>query len=125
MMLAFYAADPQELIALFATDINWDEESEETVFAQLSVHPVADFSFYLRIPEDLDSLCQQALHEHTSLIPPIFRDVLVEQVWNNGPGLTESLTTLADPVVRALADLNEQAMENAARKWVATFPCQE
>ncbi|HEU5374332.1 MAG TPA: hypothetical protein VFV38_02750, partial [Ktedonobacteraceae bacterium] len=84
MTLAFYSADANELVALFAAGADCDEQDEETFFAQLDTYPVADFSLHLSIPEDLDNLCQ-ALREHNPLIPLIFRDVLVEQVWDDGP----------------------------------------
>lgn len=39
--------------------------------------------------------------------------------------LSESLTVLSDQFVEQMAELNEHAMEKAARDWAATFPYQE
>jgi hypothetical protein len=123
MTVAFYSADPQELVALFAADLTAEEEHMESFVEQLSTYPVADFSLHLQF-EDLDCLCQMLKKQHP-LIPGAFRDLLVEQVWDDGPPMSESLTILADHFAEELAELNEQAMENAARDWAATFSSQE
>lgn len=49
----------------------------------------------------------------------------MEQVWNDGPTTIESLTTLAHVFAESLAELSEQAVEDVARAWAATFPYQE
>jgi hypothetical protein len=124
MTIEFYAADPQALVALFTGDLASEEENKEAFFEQVKAYPMADFSLHLQIPEDLDSLCQ-FLHKHNPLIPSVFREVLVEQIWDDGPLLTESLTVLSDQFVERLAELDEHAMEKTARDWAATFPYQE
>jgi hypothetical protein len=122
--IEFYSANPQALVALFAADLASEEENGETFFDQLKVYPVADFSLHLQIPEDLDSLCQ-SLNKHSPFIPSVFREVLIEQIWDDGPVPTESLTVLSDQFAELLAELNEHVMENAARGWAATFSYQE
>ena len=123
MTIEFYSADPQALVALFAADLASEEEDMDAFFEQLKAYPVADFSLHLQ-REDLDSLCQ-SLQKHNPRIPSVFREVLVEQIWDDGPAVTESLTILADHFAQVVAELNEQAMEHATRDWAATFTYQE
>ncbi len=120
----FYSADPQQLVALFVADLASEDDNGEAFFEQVKAYPVADFSFHLQIPEDLDSLCQ-SLRKQNPLIPSVFRDLLVEQIWDDGPAITESLTVLADHFALMIAELNEHEMESAARDWAATYPYQE
>lgn len=91
----FYSAEPHTLVTLFATEVD-GEESDERFFEQVKTCPT-----------------------------PIFRDVLAEQIWDDEPSVTESLTTLADAFAESLAELSEQAVEDVARAWAATFPYQE
>ncbi len=67
----------------------------------------------------------QSLQMQNSHIPPVFRTILVEQIWDDGPAVTESLSLLADDFAQIIAGLNEHEIENAARDWAATFPYQE
>jgi hypothetical protein len=123
MTVEFYSADPQALVALFGADLALEEEEEDTFFEQLKAYPVADFSLHLQM-EDLDRLCQSLSKQH-SLIPPVFRDSLIEQVWDDGPVITESLTLLSGHFAMTVAELSENAIENAARDWTAPFSLQE
>ena len=123
MTVEFYSADPQALVALFAADLASEGENVDAFLEQLKAYPVADFSLHLQM-EDLDSLCQ-SLRKQNPRIPSVFREVLVEQIWEDGPVITESLTVLADYFARIVAELNEHEMENAARDWAAAFPYRE
>lgn len=123
MTIEFYSADPQALVALFAADLASEEEDMDAFFEQLKAYPVADFSLHLQ-REDLDTLCQ-CLRQHNPRISSVFREVLVEQIWEDGPVVTESLTILADHFAQMVAALHEQALEHAARDWAATFTYQE
>lgn len=123
MTIEFYSADPQALVALFAADLASEEEQMDAFFEQLKAFPVADFSLHLQ-REDLDRLCQSLRKDHPRL-PSVFRELLVEQIWDDGPAVTESLTILADHFVQVITELHEQAMEHAARDWAATFASQE
>lgn len=115
--------EPQELVALFAADLAMNEEDEDTFFEQLKAYPVADFSLHLQM-EDLDRLCQ-SLSKQQPLIPSLFRDILVEQIWDDGPVITESLTLLSDHFAMMVAELSERVMENAVQDWTALFSLQE
>ncbi len=86
MTVEFYSADSQALVALFAAGVTSEEENEDSFFEQLKAYPVASFFLHLHM-EDLDHLCQSLSKQH-SLIPPVFRDILVEQVWDDGPLIT-------------------------------------
>lgn len=123
MTVEFYAAEPQEIVALFAADLASEGENVDAFLEQLKAYPAADFSLHLQM-EDLDSLCQ-SLRQQDPRLPSVFREVLVEQIWEDGPPVTESLTVLADDFARIVAELNEHAMESAARSWAATFPYQK
>ena len=120
MTVEFYSADPQTLTALFTSDMASDGEHEDAFLSQLHTYPVADFPFQLQLPEDLDNVCR-FLQKQDSRIPSIFRDALVEQIWDDGPVVTESLTIVADSFVQIVAELNEHEMEAVARDWAATF----
>jgi hypothetical protein len=124
MTIQFFAADAQELVSLFAAEFVPVHENEDTFDAfldQLSKYPVADFSFHLLIPEDLDSLCH-ALRQHNPLVPPTFNDVLVKQLWKDQD---QSLTLVAGSFVAGVAEMSNDAIEKAALDWAATFPYQE
>ena len=118
MTVEFYSADPPQLITLFATENN----SDVTFFEQLKTYPVADFSFHLWIPDDLDSLCQ-AVSKQSSLKSLVFRNLLVKQLWYDGEA--ESLALLSEHFALTLASLKENEIERAALDWTATFPYQE
>jgi hypothetical protein len=123
MTVEFYSADPQALVSLFAADLASEGENMDAFLEQLKAYPVADFSLHLQT-EDLDSLCQ-SLRKRDPRLPSVFREVLVEQIWEDGPPVTESLTVLADDFARRVAELDEHEMENAARDWATTFPYRE
>ena len=86
MTVEFYSADPKVLVALFVADLASAEENGEAFFEQVKAYLMADFSLHLQIPENLDSLCQ-SLNKHNPLIPSGFRELLVEQIWDDGPVL--------------------------------------
>lgn len=88
MTVEFYSADPQTFVALFAADLASEGEDVDAFFEQLKAYPVADFSLHLQT-EDLDSLCQ-SLRKQDSGLPSVFREVLVEQIWEDGHPVTES-----------------------------------
>src|SRR5438552_5386491 len=108
--IEFYVVDLDELNELLAIE-NEDDMFFDQLFGLLETYPVADFSFHLVIPDDMDSLCV-ALHQQTSLIPRVFRDLLVKQLWYDGS--SASLTLLADYFVTALNGLNANKIEQAA-----------
>ena len=114
--IAFYSALPYEFITLFAS------EDEEQFFREVKRYPVADFSFHLLFPEDLDRLCQ-ILRSHHFPVPTIFRELLVTQVWYDGD--SESLTIIADSFPQAIASLNDTLLELVAQEWSLPFHYQE
>jgi hypothetical protein len=124
MTVEFYSANPAELVAIFETDLVNDDEDGEAFFEQLKAYPVADFSLRLYLPDDLDSICR-LLHKQDPLFPRVFGDVLLEQIWDDGPAMSESLTLISHQFADALAALSERQIETVAREWVATFPDQE
>ena len=118
MTIEFYAAEPEEFVELFATtDATGDFDR---FFEQLETYPVADFSFHLWYPDDLDSMCQ-ILSKQDCRIPHIFNDVLEKTVWSDG--LIESVTLLDRRFVSLLAAMSESQIEVAALVWAATHPC--
>ena len=120
MTVAFYSANPQEVAELFqARDAAGDLEA---FFQKLDTYLVADFSFHLHLPEDLDTFCR-ILGKRGHSVPSFFSDVLVEQLWNDG--IAESLTLLSANFAHLLATLSEQEIEQVALEWAATFPYQE
>lgn len=125
MTVEFYSANPDALVALFeAYPAIDDEDEDEVFFEKLKAYPVADFSLRLYLPDDLDSLCQ-FLHKQDPLFPLVFGDVLLEQIWDDAPEMSESLTLISHQFADALAALSERQIEMVAREWVATFPDQE
>lgn len=124
MTVQFYSADAQEFVALFSAEFTSVYENEDTFDAfldQLSTYPMADFSFHLLIPEDLDGLCQ-ALKQQNPLMPPTFDDVLLKQIWNDED---QSLTLIAENFVVVVAGMSNDEIEKAALKWMAAFASQE
>lgn len=124
MTVEFYSANPDAFVAIFEADLANDDEDDETFFEQLKAYPVADFSLRLYLPDDLDSLCQ-LLHKQDPPFPLVFGDVLLEQIWDDAPDMSESLTLISHQFADALAALSERQIETVAREWVATFPDQE
>ncbi len=81
MTLAFYAADPQELVALFATDMDWGEEGEETFFAQLSARTTSELR-----PHDLTyGICQR---RNTAALS-VYTRVQQGRALRNSPGAND------------------------------------
>lgn len=113
--IEFYSADPQEFITLFSS------EDEQTFVDKLKTYPMADFSFHLRT-EDMDRLCQSLIRQRFS-VPPVFRDLLVEQLWYDG--VSESLTIVSDNFVVVVAGLNDTEIEEVAMEWSTEFNYKE
>jgi hypothetical protein len=121
LTIEFYSADPKELAELFAAEAS-AEIDFDTYTDRLESYPMADFSLRLDVPDDLDRLCQ-FLHQQSPQIPTVFREVLVEQIWDDGV-VSESLTELSRQFAEKLADLPESAVETVAGEWASTFPCE-
>ena len=110
--IEFYSADPQEFIPLFSS------EDEQTFVDKLKTYPIADFSFHLFLPDDMDRLCQSLLKQHLP-VPPVFRNLLVEQLWYNGT--SESLTLVSDSFASVMARLSDAEIEKVAMDWSTEF----
>jgi len=108
----FFSAEPRELAALFAGG------AEHDLRARLSSYPVADFSLHLALPDDMDSLCR-SLNKQSQMVPRVFRDLFVRQLWYDGQ--VESLTLLTDRLAFALTAMGEDQIDRAAQDWSATF----
>lgn len=120
MTVAFYSAKPRDFFELFAMrDV---DRNLDAFFEKLETYRVADFPFYLHIPEDMDNLCQ-ILRQRYSLIPPLFRELFVGQIWSDG--LSESVWLLIESFASTLAVINDSEIEEIALGWAATFPYQE
>ena len=119
MTIECYSAEPQEILALFS--VRNESGDFDSFFEKLETYPVADFSFHLHIPEDMDSMCQ-ALRKHNGLVPPTFSELLVEQLWYDG--IAESLTLLNNTFTMALAGMSASEIEQVALDWATTFPSQ-
>lgn len=121
LTIEFYSAPLEELVDLFVPEPE-DEEEEDTFFHALEQYPMADFSLHLVLPDDLDHLCQ-ALREQRVLVPSVFRELLVEQVWVDDPRApSESLTLLQETFARTFSSLADRVLEDVARRWSATVP---
>jgi hypothetical protein len=120
MTLEFYSAEPQEIQALFIA--RSESGNFERFFEQIEIYPVADFSFHLYMPEDMDSLCQ-AFRTQNALVPPTFRELLVEQLWSDD--ISESLTLLDNNFAQIVASMSASTIEYVALDWASTFPYQE
>jgi hypothetical protein len=114
--IEFYSADPQEFITLFSS------QDEQAFFDKLKTYPVADFSFHPLIPYDMDRLCQSMRKQQLS-VPPIFRNLLIKQVWDDG--ISESLTVIADSFTFVCAGLSETKIEEIAIDWSVEFSYKE
>ena len=117
LTIEFYSAEQEELKTLFAEESSL---SGDDFFQRQQTFPQADFSFHILVPDDLDNLCQ-ILNKYNSLMPLRFQDVGVEALWDDGQG-TESLTILSEQFTHALAECNQEDIEQAALQWAATFP---
>src|SRR5215467_2482566 len=120
MTIEFYTAQQMDLVALFSA--YQPGTHDEHFYDQLETYPVADFSFHLYIPEDMDSLCQ-TVRRYQPTIPAVFRELLVEQVWYDGS--VESLTLVARDFAEAMAQLDEHELETVAAEWAAPFEYDE
>ena len=110
--IEFYAADPQEFIPLFSS------EDEQTFIDKLKTFLMADFSFHLLLPDDMDRLCQSLIRQHLP-VPPVFRNLLVEQLWYDGT--SESLTLVSDSFANGVAGLSDAEIEKVAMDWSTKF----
>jgi hypothetical protein len=122
LTIEFYSADAPELAALFSA-AQAEEIDFDTYCDKLESYPMADFSLHLELPGDLDSLCQ-SLQNQNAHIPSVFREVLFEQIWDDGV-VSESLTVLSPQFAEQLSQLSENAIEGAALEWLATYPSQK
>lgn len=121
LTIEFYSAPLQELVDLFVPEPE-DDDDDDTFFQALERYPMADFSLHLVLPDDLDHLCL-ALREQHILVPSVFRELLVEQVWVDDPlAPSESLTLLQETFARTFSALTDHAIEEVSRRWSATFP---
>jgi hypothetical protein len=125
LKIEFYSASLQEMVDLFVSEWQKDEDQDENdddFWNALEQYPMADFSFHLVLPDDLDHLCQ-ALREQSVLVPSVFRELLVEQVWVDDPQVpSESLTLLQESFARTFSALTDRALEEVSGQWSATFP---
>jgi hypothetical protein len=113
LTIQFYAANPEELVAHFAS-----AESRSAAYQRLATYPIVDFSLHLSIPEDMDSLCR-ALNKQDPNVLVVFRNMLIEQLWHDGA--IESLTLVTDPFVHALAQMNDNEIKQVGLEWASTF----
>jgi|SRR5579884_735592 hypothetical protein len=114
--IEFYSADPQDFVTLFSSPI--DEQDREAFFRKLKTYPVADFSFHVLIPDDLDRLCQIIRTQGLSVFP-VFTDNLVKVVWDDGE--SESITLVSDSFVSAIAKVDDEMLEKIASEWAKPF----
>lgn len=96
----------------------FSSEDEQTFFDKLKTHPVADFSFHLLIPEDMDRLCL-TLHKYHEVIPGRFRDLFVKQIWFDGT--SESLTVITRDFAYISARLSDAEIVQIAQDWSIPF----
>ena len=113
--IEFYSAEPQEFITLFSL------EDEQLFVDKLKTYPMADFSFHLST-KDLDRLCQSLIRQRLS-VPPVFRNLLVEQLWYDG--ISESLTLVSDSFAVVVAELSDTEIEKVAADWSIEFNYKE
>lgn len=125
LTVEFYAAEPRELVELFAKLFMTDNAAgeEDLLFDQLESYAKAEFPGRLLIPDDLDSLCV-ILKKYRPLIPAHFHEISARELWNDGLG-TESLTLLADQFVSELVTFSEDEIQQVAVSWAETFPVSE
>lgn len=112
--IEFYAAEPGELVALFA-DITLEDG---LYFARLEALPMADFSLHLQLPEDLDRL-SFTLQKQGFEAPSTFREFLQEELWYDGE--TESLTLLTETFATLFARLSDETLAQVTTDWAAVF----
>jgi hypothetical protein len=127
LTIAFYAAEPQALVTLFAqllaiasSEDRTDEE--DLLFAQLETYPKAAFPGRLLLPDDLDRLCS-LFKNHRPALPSHFQTICTKELWNDGSD-TESLTLISEQFVSEIASLQEREVQRVAHDWAATFPLQ-
>lgn len=114
--IEFYSADPQEFSTLFSL------QDEQAFFDKLKTYPVADFSFHLLIPDDMDRLCQSLMKQNLP-VPPIFRTLLIKQLWYDS--ISESLTLVSESFVVVFAGLSDAEIEKVAMDWSVEFNYKE
>ena len=111
--IEFYSARPQEFVPLFSSS-----ENGQTFVGKLKTYPVANFSFHLLLPDDMDRLCQSLIRQHLP-VPPVFRNLLVEQLWYDGT--SESLTLVSDGFAGVVARLSDAEIDEVAMDWSTEF----
>ena len=125
LTIEFYSAVPQELISLFADDIDapLDDEHMAVFLQKQQTFPRAVFPPRLLLPDDLNTLCH-ILNKHHPLVPLRFEDACVKLLWDDGLG-TEKLTLLSDQFAHALTECSKSDIEQSALAWASTFPSEE
>jgi hypothetical protein len=119
LTIEFFSAHPQELVDVFSLPTEKDKE----FFALVENYPIADFSFHLDVPEDMDRLCQSMQLYHLA-VPPVFRELLIEQLWYDEAG-AESLTVVDTSFARLWMGVDDDTLEDVATNWSAEFHYQE
>jgi hypothetical protein len=109
-----YSAQPTELVRLLQADPDGDLIDMQA----LEALPKANLSLHLRIPQDLDALCN-AMKSEGLEAPNTFRECLSEQVWCDDPDRpSASVTLLSDEFKRAMAQVSDTTLEGIAVRWV-------
>lgn len=116
--IEFFSSNPQEIVDIFTLP----PEDENTFLALLEPYPVADFSLHLQIPDDLDRLCR-VMRQNNLLVSPIFRELLIEQLWYDGS--SESLALVDKSFARVWSGVDESTLESVTRDWSVEFHYQE
>lgn len=110
--IEFYAADPQEITAVFQLD------DFDLWFEKLSAFAVADFSLHLRIPDDLDRLfwsCRQVGLQ----IADKLEHLIARQIWQDDEG-SASLELIAEEL-KALGDQDDSTLQSIVELWTSEF----
>ncbi len=114
LTLEFFSASPEEVVTVFSSL----SEEVNAFLDALKQFPRADFSLHLQIPEDMDRLCQ-SMKKFNPALPSVFRDVLVEQLWDDGD--TESLTLIATSFTHMWATVDDSSVGSIAAEWASEF----
>ncbi len=116
--IEFFSAHPQDITDIFTLPL----EDIDTFVALLEPYPVADFSLHLQIPEDMDRLCRVMIHNNLS-VPPIFRELLIEQLWYDDS--SESLSLIDKSFALVWSGVDDSRLESIAIDWSREFHYQE
>lgn len=114
LTMEFYSALPQEFKALYISK----DQDYEAFFEKLESYSMADFSFHLLYPDDLDRLCQ-ILRECGFDVLPLFRLLIRDETWNEQTN--ELIAVLDQNITVVLAGLHEKEIEYVAREWSNSF----